>query len=117
MSAEDLYEGVVGKYRHKDELWISDSSARTGESEHLKSFLNAFRSSPQVIENELEVEFLGENGKELEKIFLESFLPIPRKFTSAKADKQLPIAVLRYRAGSINSRKGMISPYLPRLLT
>ncbi|HSW87192.1 MAG TPA: hypothetical protein VLG49_06820 [Rhabdochlamydiaceae bacterium] len=114
-SADDLYAGTRGKYTHKDELWIWIPTIEQA-IEHLKSFLNAFRSSPQVIHNELEVEFLGENGKELEKIFSESFLPIPRKFASSK-EKQLPIAVVRYKAGSINSRKGMISPYLPRLLT
>lgn len=112
--AEELYEGTTEKYTHKDELWIWIPSTEQA-IEHLKSFLNAFRSSPQISDNALEVEFLGPNGKELEKLFVESFLPIPRSFPAI--EHPLPIAVLRYNAGSMNSRKAMISPYLPRLPT
>jgi hypothetical protein len=114
-SAEDLYAGTMGKYNHKDEMWIWIPSTDQA-IEHLKSFLNAFKSSPQIIHNDLEVGFLGANGKELEKIFSESFLPIPYTF-APKSESGLPVAILRYKAGSINSRKGMVSPYLPRLLT
>ena len=111
--AEDVFAAKAGAYAHQDELWIwipSDEQA----IEHLKSFLNAFRFSPQVMENVLEVEFLGDNGRVLDQIFQESFLDIPRKESAKKIS--VPVAVLRYRAGSINSRKAMISPYLPKLV-
>jgi len=109
--ADELYQGNEGDYKHQDELWIWIPSTEPAV-EHLKSFLNAFRSSPNVINNRMEVAFLGKNAKELDQIFTESFLPIPRKSISTES---LPIAILYYRAGSINSRKAMISPYLPRL--
>lgn len=109
--AEELYAGHEGHYKHQDELWIWISGT-DASIEHLKSFLNAFRLAPHVVQNELEVEFCGENAKTFEHIFANSFLKTPFKVSS----KGLPLAVLRFRAGTMNSRKAMISPYLPQLL-
>lgn len=108
--AEELYEGKPEKYSHKDELWVWIPSTETA-IEHLKNFLNSFRSSAHVVDNPMEVEFMGDNAKELKRIFEESFKPIPFKIVNEK----LPIAVLKFKAGTINSRKALISPYLPRL--
>jgi len=113
--AEDVFAGTEGKYSHKDELWIWIPSEEQA-IEHLKSFLNAFRMAPAFADNEIEVEFLGESSKELDQIFNESFLPIPRKTLASDKKISIPIAVLRYKAGTINSRKAMISPYLPKLI-
>ncbi|NGX45075.1 MAG: hypothetical protein K940chlam2_00217 [Chlamydiae bacterium] len=111
--AEDLFSGTGGKYRHRDELWIWVPSSEQAV-DHLKRFLNAFQASPQVEENDFEVEFLGSNGNELSQIFKESFKEIPHHFAEKET---LPIAVLRYKAGTLNSRKAMISPYLPKLIS
>lgn len=109
--AEDLYSGFHGEYSHLDELWMWIPF--TEESiEHLKRFLNTFRSSPQIVSNELSVEFYGDRAKDYEQIFNESFFPITKKLISGKG--ALPIVVLKYKAGTINSRKAMISPYLPK---
>lgn len=111
--AEDLFAGAEGEYKHQDELWIWIPFTEQS-IEHLKGFLNAFRSSPQIQKNGLSVEFYGEKAKDYEQIFAESFLPVPKKIITEKA--ALPIAVLKYKAGLINSRKAMISPYLPKLV-
>jgi hypothetical protein len=108
--AEELYQGKHEVYPHQDEIWIWIPQTETAV-EHLKNFLNAFSRSPAVAENPMEVEFLGDNAAELKQIFEESFKSIRSKTSKEK----LPMAVLRYKAGSINSRKAMISPYLPRL--
>ncbi len=108
--AKELYEGAEVKYPHKDEIWLWIPSQETAIS-HLKSFLSAFGATPQAANNEMEVEFLGDNAKELEEIFIESFIPVPRKISA----KGLVMALLRFKAGTINSRKAMISPYLPAL--
>jgi hypothetical protein len=92
-------------------IWIPSTEQAI---QHLTSFLNNFRSSPQIINNECEIEFLGSNAKELRQIFKESFLPVVEVTSKKKEGENLPIAIIRYRAGSINSRKAMISPYLPR---
>jgi len=108
VNAEEVYKGIAAQYKHKDELWIwipnEDSSI-----ELLKRFLTAFQNSPGLKNNPLEVEFLGENAEMLSEIFKESFASIPQKFSKQK----LPIAILRYNPGSLNSRKAMISPFLP----
>lgn len=109
--AEELYAGTEGSYKHKDEMWIWIPETEPA-TEHLKIFLNAFRSTPQVTDNEMEVEFIGENGEELEQIFKESFALVPHK----RSKKGLPLAILRFRAGTINSRKAMVSPYLPHFV-
>ena len=109
--AKELYSGKSEGYPHQDEVWFWIPSTDVA-IEHLKNFLSGFKASAAAQNNAMEVEFLGENGKELQQIFKESFQTIPSKMTKGK----LPIAVLRVRAGSLNSRKAMISPYLPTIL-
>ncbi|NGX37857.1 MAG: hypothetical protein K1000chlam2_01020 [Chlamydiae bacterium] len=115
--AEDVYKGTDGKYKHQDELWVW--IPMTEQSiEHLKSFLNEFRMSPRIVENQedIEIEFIGPNGKELSKIFNESFLSCAHQFAKEKGRGQ-SFAIIRFPAGTINSRKAMISPYLPQLIS
>ncbi|MCB1084186.1 MAG: hypothetical protein KDK61_07730, partial [Simkania sp.] len=115
-SADDLFKGKEISYWHQDELWIWIPPV-DGAAEKLKLFLSSFKSSPkiQAIGN-WNIEFLGENAKELSQIFKESFLKTPQKMPDSKTAKgELPIAVLRYDAGRLNSRKGMIAPFLPKL--
>ncbi len=110
--AEDVYKGTVGKYSHKDEIWIWISNQEQA-MQHLRSFLTDFSGSPQLVKTPVEVEFEGPNAKDLEQIFKESFPEAKTKTSNHK----LPVAILRFTAGSLNSRKAMISPYLPRLVT
>ena len=106
-SAQELYEGVAGNYDHQDELWIWIPETELAVA-HLKSFLNAWRTLLQTKEI-TEIELLGDNSSDLAQIFRESFIDITPKVTN----KNLPIAVIRYKAGTINSRKAMITPFLP----
>lgn len=110
VSAEEVFKGTSGKYSHSDELWIWIPSTETAVI-HLKRFLSAFQSSPGLKDNPMEVEFLGDNAEVLDQIFQESFVNIPRK----RRNQGMPIAVLRYKAGSLNSRKAMVSPFLPSI--
>ena len=109
VSAKEVHSGKLGKYRHKDELWLWLPNTEVA-IEHLKRFLNMFQSSPGLKNNPMEVEFLGSNSDELVSIFNESFLEIPQTVSM----RDLPIAILRYKPGSLNSRKAMVSPYLPK---
>lgn len=114
--ADDLHKGVLHEnYKHRDELWIWIPQLDTAIA-HLKSFLNAFRSLAPLHLPETEVEFMGSNAEDLDLIFTESFLPIPRKISPHSQAAGIPIAVLRYKAGTINSRKAQISPFLPKLV-
>lgn len=108
--AEDLYRGSLDNFDHLDELWIWIPMNETAIG-HLKNFLNGFRSLPQLQNSSTQVEFLGENAHEFEQIFTESFMACPHQ----KAKKPtLPIAIIRFKAGTINSRKAQIAPFLPK---
>jgi hypothetical protein len=110
--ADDVYAGNAGSYSHQDELWIW-IPMQEQSIEHLEIFLSSFSRAPQVVQSQMEVEFLGENAQEFDRIFAESFPAITKK---AMKKGSLPIAILRYKAGLLNSRKAMISPYLPKLV-
>ncbi len=110
-SAKELYEGEVPHYTHHDELWFWIPFSEIS-IDHLKLFLNAFQAEMLPYESEIKVTFLGENGKKLSQIFKESFLKIERALIP---EKNLPIAVLEFPAGILNSRKAKVSPYLPTL--
>lgn len=115
--AEDLYAGSNGKYKHKDELWLWIPQTEQA-IEHLKGFLNEFSASPQMHDHksELELELQGADSHELSKIFKESFLSLPHDIHEKKG-KGNSLAILKFPAGLINSRKAMISPYLPELVS
>ena len=113
--AQEMYTDHKDGYSHQDELWFWVPMEEQAIG-HLKTFLNAFKNSPQIMNTQIEVEFLGENSEELEQIFAESFLPTLKKETEKEMKASVPVAVLRYKAGLLNSRKAMISPYLPKSL-
>ncbi len=111
-SAEDQFKGKPESCAHKDELWIWIPGSEAS-IEHLKSFLSAFGQSPAVVQNKCEVELIGENAKELDQLFAESFPQIPRRIVKVSKELALPLAILHVNPGSMNSRKAMISPFLP----
>ncbi len=110
VNADEVYQGTAGQYTHKDELWLWIPNEEIA-IEHLKHFLSAFQFSLGLKDNPLTIEFLGANAADLAHIFKESFLAVP----SSQLKKGVPIAVLKYKAGSLNSRKAMVSPFLPSL--
>jgi hypothetical protein len=113
VSAQEVFKGTPEKKTHRDELWLWCAETDAGV-EHLKLFLNAFQHSPGLHHNPMEAEFLGGNADELMQIFKESFREIPLK-KAEKGDETLPIAVLRFAPGSLNSRKALVTPFLPGL--
>jgi hypothetical protein len=109
-SAEELYQGKGSRYSHFDELWIWSPLTEVG-IEHLKEFLSQFKNSPAIKSADITVELVGTQSKELKEIFEESF-----KIVSFKISKGAPsLAIVRFAAGLLNSRKAMVSPYLPHL--
>jgi len=112
-SAEELFKGDKIEYDHQDEIgfWIPPTELAL---QKLKLFLSGFKASSTASRLNFEVEFLGENSRELSQVFKESFLSIPHHLPEKPGE--LPIAILRYNAAKLNSRKAMIAPYLPRLV-
>jgi hypothetical protein len=106
---EILSQGSV-QYTHQDALWIWIPFTEAA-IEHLKSFLSSFKNSPQLKGSLLSLEFCGEKSQEYAELFQEGFIhSIP---TTLHVKKVPSLAILRYPAGLLNSRKAGISPYLP----
>ncbi|MGA8165342.1 MAG: hypothetical protein WB791_10055 [Waddliaceae bacterium] len=113
-SADEVYEDKIGDYLHQDELWLWIPEEERAK-DHLTNFLNAFQASQEVLNNRMDLEVLGPHSDFLTDIFQRNFPAISTINTSQTASKHT-MAILRFNAGSINSRKSMISPYLPRLI-
>jgi len=111
-SASEVYRNQIGPYTHQDELWIWIPENQAG-SRHLNSFLSGFQYAMKNYQNNMSLEFIGTPHAEFMEIFAHHFPEIPQKRTAPKADA---MAILFYPAGSVNSRKSMITPYLPRLV-
>ncbi len=109
-SADEVHSETSIEYQHSDELWLWCSSKQRGQ-EHLISFLNNFQGTEVVKTNAMHAEFLGENANDLELLFEQNFPKASRKKTKKE---HLPIVVLRFKAGLLNSRKAQITPCLPR---
>ncbi|MBI3211818.1 MAG: DHH family phosphoesterase, partial [Simkania negevensis] len=108
-SAGELFRGEEIEHFHLDEIWIWIPPKEIAE-EYLKIFLSGLKTAPYIRDLKFSVQFLGENAEQLSLIFKESFFPISHEM---KKEQKLSIAVLRFNAGKINSRKAMIVPYLP----
>jgi len=82
--------------------------------EHLKLFLSEFKTAPHVVNNDFEVIVLGPGAHEMMSIFKESFSEAPIREEKCKYNKET-VAVLTYNPGSLNSRKAMITPFVPKV--
>lgn len=111
-SAEELYKGELIQYAHKDEIWIYIPDTDHAV-EQLKLFLNGFKTSPVMKPNEVYIECYGKRAKELSIIFKESFIKTNIDLLELSSD--ISYAVIYYRAASLNSRKAMVSPHLPKI--
>lgn len=111
-SADEVHEGRLGKYDHQDELWIWIPETQKAY-DHLASFLSSFQSAPEVVDNTITVE-LPDGSPHLSDLFQRYFKGVESISRKGKNTKGPQIATLRFNAGSINSRKSMITPYLPR---
>ncbi|MBS4169127.1 hypothetical protein [Parachlamydia sp. AcF125] len=112
-SANEVFWGKVDPPSHQDEIWFWVPN-RQEAYDHLIRFLTAFQSTSGMVDNQLKLEIQGSQAAQLGLIFLNHFSQVPLVYTHENQEQTL--AILRFRAGSINSRKAMISPYLPRLL-
>ena len=111
-SCEDVYKGAKSKYHHQDELWFYIPNTETAKA-HLKSFLNQFKRNKMIVKHAdtLKVEFFGSMSKELKLCFEESFISCEYKQSSGLDG----VVILYHDAGILNSRKSMVSPFLPNL--
>jgi len=111
--AKEVYKGLDSSaWDHEDEMWLFVPETQHAK-ERLIHFLNVFHTTPSMQNNTITVEFPGSNWQELSHIFEENF---PEATQIETTHQGLPIAILRYKPGSLNSRKAQVSPFLPRLI-
>jgi hypothetical protein len=111
--AEELFKGELDKYSHADQMWLWIPEGDIAV-EHLKLFLNNFKNCPALVNSNVQIEFYGSRAKEFDSLFKESFLKAQHNF--AEDQTEASYVVIYYNAGSLNSRKAMVSPYLPKRL-
>ncbi|CUI16038.1 hypothetical protein PNK_0406 [Candidatus Protochlamydia naegleriophila] len=114
-SAEEVYRNMVGPHPHSDELWFWIPETQQG-NDHLNSFLAGFQYAVKGIKDSMEIDILGSNAHDFIQAFSQYFPEVPRK-VAPNTQEGMPIAVLRFKAGALNSRKSMITPFLPRLIS
>jgi hypothetical protein len=113
-SADEVYQNQIGPYHHQDQLWFWTPLTQQGHH-HLNSFLAGFQQGAKHLKESMSLEFLGPECEEYLRIFGHHFPHIPQKIVSNSPDKT-PVVILHFKAGGLNSRKAMISPYLPQLI-
>lgn len=102
---EVCHENPVA-YSHQDELWLWVPQ----NNDHLSHFLKGFSKAGEPFKNSLSVEFFGPHASQLKKLFFNCFYEIPSELIP---QKEFSVIVLRFKAGAVNSRKSMITPFLP----
>jgi hypothetical protein len=113
--ADEVYQGKYETYYHRDEIWIWIAPSETSHY-HLEVFLEGFGQSEAAKAANIKVSLLGHNARDLNEVFSKHFSEYEREVDSQNGTG-LPIAILRCKPGSINSRKSMITPYLPQLVS
>ncbi len=114
--AEEVYAGEPLSWTHRDEMWLWVAPTQKA-MERLIYFLNAFHTTPAVQNNDMKAVFFGDNWHELQQAFEHNFPAATCAPAHDAKTEKLPIAVLYFKPGTINSRKAMITPYLPRFVS
>lgn len=107
--AEEAFYQQASSYSHLDELWFWIPSTKKA-FEHLEYFLSRFKKLPLFQESPIEMVCLDTDAQNLQSLFNESF----PKGSLQIASHGLPMMIIRFNPGALNSRKAMITPYLPR---
>ena len=112
-SAKEVYAQQIGPYAHRDELWIWIPQTQDSQH-HLQHFLNGFQSVIKGFKETLSLEFLGNVSEEIKSRFEKAFLGIPTKERNTTLSQAM--VVLCFKASALNSRKTMITPFLPQIV-
>lgn len=112
-SAEEVYLDKMGHYKHQDELWFWVPATQKAY-DHLASFLTAFHAANKLGEDTY-LEFLQPESEELQQVFSQNCRGV--RIKKSVGNPVLPIVILYFGAGLLNSRKAMITPYLPKIIS
>ncbi|HRW58926.1 MAG TPA: hypothetical protein P5048_04870, partial [Chlamydiales bacterium] len=111
--ADEVFHSEFVEYQHYDQLWFYIPKKELA-FEHLKRFLSNFQKSPVMKNMDVKIAFLGKNKASLQETVDESGF-VYEELKDAEGEG-LPLGVIYYGAGKVNSRKTLISPYLPSIM-
>lgn len=110
-SAKQLYTASACKHMHSDELWIWIPNCESS-IEHLQFFLTTWQQLPELEKRITSIEIYGKDSDIYERILTQSF---SEKLNITQFTKhKFSICIIYYSAGCMNSRKTMISPFIPK---
>ena len=112
-SAEEVFADQQETRIYKDEIWFWIPEGDKKATHHLVSFLEEFRHSPHMRDEEWEIEFLGDN-EGYKKAFADG---LQRPFISHHSRSKLSAAIVKVPMKRIKSRKADIAVYLSTQLT
>lgn len=113
-SADDVYKGGDYQYKHKDAIWIWIPNTNQAVH-HLTGFLNAFRNLPILQTNNMQYQVLDNEDVDYQSIIKHHFMNV-LETDKIKIKKKMPLVILSFDAGTLNSRKAQITPCLPVLV-
>jgi hypothetical protein len=114
---EGLYEKSALAISHFDEIWIYVPDTQDGGMTHVRSFFNSFLGSSDTQAAVKKVTLLGHNELLDEVIKLSILTQVVCPYELLPSELGGCLIVIEVVAGSMNSRKAMITPYLPKLVT
>lgn len=109
-SSTEVYQGTVGQYKHQDELWVWVPPTKQGY-DHLSSFFTAFGPATRV-GSQAAFQFHRNTPQELQLAMRQQF---PEVTILPPTDQPLTGFIFYFPAGLLNSRKAMVTPFLPKI--
>ena len=107
--AEEVYAGRECEYKHHDQIWIWVEEGEKGR-ELLIKFLSSFSHAPYLQNIELSITLFGPLAVNYGLIFSQY---LPSLSVKKREEGAISWILLHFSAGTLNSRKGAITPYLP----
>ncbi len=110
-NANEVYVGTPSPYLHKYCLWIWTPKTKQA-LEHLANFIAAFHRFKEKESKSMSYQYLDQNSESIRAFFHDRF-PEAKGTDKIKTQKKMPVTILTFEAGTLNSRKAHITPFLP----
>lgn len=109
--AQDVFQGNKQAFTHQDSLWIW-TPLEQRPLDHLVYFLRGLRYAKEVEKLEIHIEIQASNPLPIQSLIEQNFV-FKTLNSKPSAMKEGALITMHFQAGSMNSRKAVISPYLP----
>lgn len=114
-NASEVYEGHPPAYLHQDALWIWTAPTKQA-LEHLANFIGAFHRFKEPVAHTIHYECLDPKTEESLRSLFQHRFKEAQGAEKMKGQKKMPVTILSFEAGTLNSRKAHITPFLPLLV-